>query len=153
MAVPGFVQEMLNHGISVVSVEYRLLDEATADGLSPPVNGPMLDCARALQFVRSKSKAWHLDKQWVALCGDSVGGCTALWLAFHKDLDAMRYIHENLSARVRPTCARRTPVGVRSGAAPRREAADTDANAIADPDTPQSPLRDREAQRIYPWVA
>lgn len=86
VTVPGFVQDMLNHGISVVTVEYRLLDDAKADGVSPPVRGPMLDCARALQFVRSKSKAWNLDKKRVALCGDSAGGCTALWLAFHKDL-------------------------------------------------------------------
>ena len=86
VTVPGFVQDMLDHGISVVTVEYRLLDDAKADGVSPPVRGPMLDCARALQFVRSKSKAWNLDKKRVALCGDSAGGCTALWLAFHKDL-------------------------------------------------------------------
>ena len=86
VTVPGFVQDMLDHGISVVSVEYRFLDEAKADGLNPPVKGPMLDCARALQFVRSKAKEWNLDKQRVALCGDSAGGCTALWLAFHKDL-------------------------------------------------------------------
>jgi len=86
VTTPGFVQDMLDHGISVVSVEYRFLDEATADGLHPPVKGPMLDCARALQFVRSKSKEWNLDKKRVALCGDSAGGCTALWLAFHKDL-------------------------------------------------------------------
>jgi acetyl esterase/lipase len=86
VTVPGFVQDMLDHGISVVTVEYRLLDEAAADGLNPPVKGPMLDCARALQFVRSKAKEWNLDKKRVALCGDSAGGCTALWLAFHKDL-------------------------------------------------------------------
>ena len=90
VAVPGFVQDMLNYGISVVTVEYRLIGEATADGVSPPVKGPMLDCARALQFVRSKSKEWNLDKQRVALCGDSAGGCTALWLAFHQTCPIQR---------------------------------------------------------------
>ena len=104
VTVPGFVQDMLNHGISVVSVDYRFLDEATADGLNPPVKGPMLDCARALQFVRSKAKEWNLDKQRVALCGDSAGGCTALWLAFHKDLADPT--SSDLVAResTRPTC-------------------------------------------------
>ncbi|MBA3937103.1 MAG: alpha/beta hydrolase [Planctomycetes bacterium] len=86
VTVPGLVQDMLDHGISVVTVDYRFLDEATADGLYPPVTGPMFDCARALQFVRSKATEWNLDKQRVALCGDSAGGCTALWLAFHRDL-------------------------------------------------------------------
>ena len=84
--MPGFVQDMFDHGISVVTVENRLNGEATADGVSPPMKGPMLDCAKALQFVRSKSKEWNLDKQRVALCGDLAGGCTALWLAFHQDL-------------------------------------------------------------------
>src|SRR5262245_32729058 len=37
----------LREGISVVSVEYRLLKEATADGIEPPVKGPMYDSARA----------------------------------------------------------------------------------------------------------
>ena len=68
VTVPGFVQDMLNHGISAVSAGYRFLDEGTADVLNPLVKGPMLGCECALQFVRSKAKEWHLDK------------------AFHKDL-------------------------------------------------------------------
>jgi acetyl esterase/lipase len=46
----------------------------------------MLDCARALQFCRSKAKEWNLDKTKVALSGGSAGACTSLWLAFHDDL-------------------------------------------------------------------
>lgn len=76
----------LREGISVVSIEYRLLKEATADGVKPPVQGPMGDAARALQFVRSKAKEWNLDPQRIAATGSSAGACTCLWLAFHDDM-------------------------------------------------------------------
>jgi acetyl esterase/lipase len=76
----------LEAGISVASVEYRTIKDSTDDGLIPPVKGPMDDCARALQFCRSKAKEWNLDKSKVALSGGSAGACTSLWLAFHDDL-------------------------------------------------------------------
>lgn len=76
----------LREGVSVVSVEYRLLKEATADGVKPPVQGPMGDAARALQFVRSKAKEWNLDPTRIAATGSSAGACTSLWLTFHDDL-------------------------------------------------------------------
>jgi acetyl esterase/lipase len=46
----------------------------------------MLDCARALQLVRSKAKEWNLDKTRIVASGGSAGACTSLWLAFHDDL-------------------------------------------------------------------
>ena len=76
----------LKAGVSVVSIEYRFIQEATADGVVPPVKGPMLDCARALQFVRSKAKEWNIDKTRIGASGGSAGACTSLWLAFHDDL-------------------------------------------------------------------
>lgn len=82
----GMILPALEAGISVASVEYRTVKDATANGLVPPVKGPMLDCARALQFCRSKAKDWNLDKTKVALAGGSAGACTSLWLAFHDDL-------------------------------------------------------------------
>jgi acetyl esterase/lipase len=84
--VRGMLQPALDAGISVASVEYRTIKDSTADGLVPPVKGPMFDCARALQFCRSKAKEWNLDKTKVALAGGSAGACTSLWLAFHDDL-------------------------------------------------------------------
>ena len=84
--VRGMLKPALDAGISVASVEYRTIKDSTADGLEPPVKGPMLDCARALQFCRSKAKEWNLDKTKVALAGGSAGACTSLWLAFHDDL-------------------------------------------------------------------
>lgn len=77
---------MLDNGISVASVEYRFIPEATADGVVPPVKGPLHDAARALQFVRSQATEWNIDKTRIAAAGGSAGACSSLWLAFHPDL-------------------------------------------------------------------
>lgn len=77
---------MLREGISVASVEYRFIAEATEDGVVPPVKGPLHDAARALQLVRSKAAEWNVDKERIAASGGSAGACTSLWLAFHPDL-------------------------------------------------------------------
>src|SRR5687768_6939254 len=47
--------QYLAAGISVVTINYRLITHAEADKLSPPVKGPLHDAARALQFVRTKA--------------------------------------------------------------------------------------------------
>jgi acetyl esterase/lipase len=80
------VSNYLAAGISVVSINYRFLPEATAAGIKPPVKWPLYDAARALQFVRSKAAEWNLDKTRVGASGGSAGGCSSLWLAFHDDL-------------------------------------------------------------------
>jgi acetyl esterase/lipase len=77
---------LLEKGISVASVEYRFINEATADGIVPPVKGPLTDAARALQFLRSKAGEWGLDKTKIGASGGSAGACTSLWLAFHDEL-------------------------------------------------------------------
>ncbi|MEY4387778.1 MAG: hypothetical protein RLY20_3061, partial [Verrucomicrobiota bacterium] len=71
---------------SVAAIDYRYVSQAKAAGISPPVKGPMDDCARALQFVRSKAKEWNLDPKRVGASGGSAGACSSLWLAFHDDL-------------------------------------------------------------------
>ncbi|RBP47657.1 acetyl esterase/lipase [Roseimicrobium gellanilyticum] len=83
--VTKMLPEMLKAGISVVSVEYRFVNEATKDGVVPPVKGPLHDAARALQTVRSKAKEWNIDKERIGASGGSAGACTSLWLAFHPD--------------------------------------------------------------------
>ncbi len=82
----AMLPEMLKQGISVVSVEYRFINEATEDGVVPPVKGPLHDAARALQLVRSKANEWNIDKARIGASGGSAGACTSLWLAFHPDL-------------------------------------------------------------------
>ena len=84
--LPAMLPMMLKEGISVVSVEYRFIPEATADGEVPPVRGPLHDAARALQLVRSKAAEWNLDKTRIGASGGSAGACSSLWLAFHPDM-------------------------------------------------------------------
>jgi len=84
---PDFLlKPLLKAGISVASITYRLLDEAQRDGVFPPVKAPMTDAARALQYIRSRSKELNIDKARIGSAGGSAGACTALWLALHDDL-------------------------------------------------------------------
>ena len=85
-SVASLLPVMLKAKISVVSIEYRFIDEATADKVVPPVKGPLGDAARALQFVRSKATEWNIDKTRIAASGGSAGACSSLWLAFHPDM-------------------------------------------------------------------
>jgi acetyl esterase/lipase len=75
----GFLQACLRSGISVASIEYRFTQKA-------PYPAQMLDCARALQFLRSKAGEWGIDPKRVAATGGSAGAGISLWLGFHKDL-------------------------------------------------------------------
>ncbi len=76
----GIVSELLDAGISVVSVDYR----RNGDGVTLPT--PVHDAARAVQFIRSKADEWNMDKTRLAVWGGSAGGATSLWLLFHDDL-------------------------------------------------------------------
>jgi acetyl esterase/lipase len=73
-------------GISVVAINYRYVKHGVEDKVEPPVKAPLLDAARALQFVRSKATEWNIDKKRIGATGGSAGGCSSLWLAFHDDL-------------------------------------------------------------------
>src|SRR4029077_2521824 len=68
----------LANGLSVMAVNYRL---------SPEVHYPAHyhDCARAIQFARSKAGEWNLDAKRVGATGGSAGACTSLWLGVHPD--------------------------------------------------------------------
>lgn len=85
-ANPDFLAKCLENGISVVSINYRLIPDASAEKVTPPVKACLDDAARALQFVRSKAGEWRIDKDHIGGCGGSAGGFTALWLAFHPDM-------------------------------------------------------------------
>ncbi|MFN3189029.1 MAG: alpha/beta hydrolase fold domain-containing protein [Aureliella sp.] len=77
---------LLEAGISVAACNYRYVKQAVAEGIQPPVKAPLHDAARALQFIRSKSEEWNLDKNRIGAAGGSAGACSSLWLAFHDDL-------------------------------------------------------------------
>ncbi|MBA4029919.1 MAG: lipase [Planctomyces sp.] len=85
-ARPDFLELALRSGVSVVSINYRLIPDATAAGIKPAVKAPLEDAATALQFVRSRAGEWNIDKTRIALCGASAGGYSALWLAYHDDM-------------------------------------------------------------------
>ena len=82
----GGVKNYLESGVSVVTINYRLMAQANAQKVTPPVKAPLDDAARALQFVRSKAGEWNIDKKRIGATGGSAGGCSSLWLAFHDDL-------------------------------------------------------------------
>jgi acetyl esterase/lipase len=82
----GDLEKYLGAGISVVSINYRFIQHAIEAGVKPPVQWPLSDAARALQFVRSRAAEWNLDAARVGATGGSAGACSSLWLAFHKDL-------------------------------------------------------------------
>lgn len=77
---------LLQAGVSVVAINYRLIRHAEDAGIEPPVKAPLHDAARALQFVRSKAAEWNIDKDRIGAAGGSAGACSSLWLAFHDDL-------------------------------------------------------------------
>ena len=82
---PG-VKAYLDAGVSVVAINYRLMAQANAQKVTPPVKAPLEDAARALQFVRSKAGEWGIDKTRIGATGGSAGACSSLYLAFHDDL-------------------------------------------------------------------
>ena len=75
--------KLLENGISVVSINYRLMKHA--QDVVPPVKAPLEDAARALQFVRTKATQWNFDKNKIGASGGSAGACSALWIAYHDD--------------------------------------------------------------------
>ena len=82
----GALEKYLAAGISVVSINYRYVTQAQIAGVKPPVEWPLNDAARALQFVRSKAGEWNIDKARIGASGGSAGACSSLWLAFRDDL-------------------------------------------------------------------
>jgi acetyl esterase/lipase len=82
----GELEACLKAGISVVSINYRYSWQAQLAGVMPPVQWPLEDAARALQFVRSRAQEWNIDKQRIGASGGSAGACSSLYLAFHDDM-------------------------------------------------------------------
>lgn len=80
------LERYLDAGLSVVSINYRLVTQAILAGVKPPVQWSLHDAARALQFVRSKAREWNIDPVRIGATGGSAGACSSLWLAFHADL-------------------------------------------------------------------
>ena len=69
----------LSNGYSYASIDYRLAGKA----LLPAA---VHDAARAIQFLRTKAKAWNFDPTRIAVTGGSAGAASSMWLAYHEDL-------------------------------------------------------------------
>jgi acetyl esterase/lipase len=80
------VRAFLDADIAVASINYRFLADANAAKITPPLQWPLQDAARALQYLRSHAAEWNLDKTRIAASGVSAGGCSSLWLAMHEDM-------------------------------------------------------------------
>ena len=76
---PNLLNEMLEAGLSVMAINYRLTGEA----IFPQ---HYMDCARAIQYARHHAKDLNIDPKRIAATGSSAGGMTALWIGFHDDL-------------------------------------------------------------------
>lgn len=99
------LRALLDAGISVATIDYRLITPAIKAGIAPPVRWPLGDAARAIQFIRSKAREWNLDKTRLALTGGSAGGCTSLWLAMHADMADAKSADPVARESTRITCA------------------------------------------------
>jgi len=76
----AFVHDCLAAGVSFAAINYRYLAP------DAPLQEVLRDCARGVQFIRSKAAEWNIDKARIAAYGGSAGAGTSLWLAFHDDL-------------------------------------------------------------------
>jgi pimeloyl-ACP methyl ester carboxylesterase len=76
---PVLLQECLRRGMSVAALNYRYSTQA-------PYPAPMMDSARAVQYLRSRAAEWNLDPKAFGATGSSAGAGISLWLAFHDDL-------------------------------------------------------------------
>lgn len=73
------LSELLNAGISVASINYRLLT-------THPLPTAHHDARRALQVMRSRADDWNIDKTRVAAFGGSAGAQICMWLAYSDEM-------------------------------------------------------------------
>lgn len=78
---PAMLQALKKSGVHFASINYRFVNGK--DVIFP---APQLDGARAVQFLRTKSADWKIDKRRVACFGGSAGAGISMWIGFHDDL-------------------------------------------------------------------
>lgn len=77
--IPELVHQLVQKGVSVAAINYRLSDTATYPA-------QMHDAARAVQYFRSHAQQFRIDPERIAAYGESAGGGISMWLATHDDL-------------------------------------------------------------------
>ena len=78
-ASAGALEQLLDAGISVAAIQYRLISDK-------PLPAAHHDSLRALQFIRSKADQWNIDKKRIGAFGGSAGAQICMWLAFHDEM-------------------------------------------------------------------
>ncbi len=78
------VKYFLENGVAYASIGYRLIEKNQGDTIG--VIKCLMDCKRALQFIRFYSSSLHINPIRVALTGPSAGAGTSLWLATSSDM-------------------------------------------------------------------
>ncbi len=78
------LRRFLDAGVSCAAINYRYITAPASPDI--PLQDVLRDCARALQFLRSRAAELNIDKTRVAAFGSSAGAGTSLWLAAHPDL-------------------------------------------------------------------
>jgi len=74
------VNRFFPHGIAVIAVEVRTMEDATADKVKEPISYVLEDAMRAVKFVSENAEKWKLDPKRIALGGGSQGALPALYV-------------------------------------------------------------------------
>lgn len=78
------IKYYLEHGVAYASIGYRLIETIQADTVG--VIKCLMDCKRALQFIRFHAPSLYIQPHAIALMGSSAGAGTSLWLATMSDM-------------------------------------------------------------------
>lgn len=74
------VNRFFPHGIAVIAVEVRTMEDATADKVQEPISYVLEDALSAVKFVRENAAKLNLDAKRIALGGGSQGALPALYV-------------------------------------------------------------------------
>jgi para-nitrobenzyl esterase len=104
---PTDIRYLLQNNIAFATVRYTYLNNT---GETEGVKKPMADVRRALQYIRSRSTDFNIDKNKIILAGNSAGAGTSLWIAFNNDFANVASSDPVLreSSRVKGVVARET---------------------------------------------
>ncbi len=74
------VNRFFPHGVAVIAVEVRTMEDATKDQAKEPISYVLEDALSAVKFVRENAAQWKLNAGKIALGGGSQGALPALYV-------------------------------------------------------------------------
>ncbi len=80
---PTDIRFLLQNNIAFATIRYTYLNNT---GETEGVKKPMSDVRRAIQYIRSRSTDFNIEKSKIILAGNSAGAGTSLWIAFNSDV-------------------------------------------------------------------